>query len=191
VSDVHVLDVATWVWSQPAALGEAPSPRDKFTAVVWDRKVRRGWNVQGCWEALCGTGRVLAGALPVPVSGTGFRPKSPDFLRPKAGFTAGQSSFYCRPRPAAQLLPISPGGGKRQVFTFAGFGPEADPPFSFSDAGENSDGEEEEERGAGTSFTWFDDVHVLDLASMTWTRVTTTGDRPSPRAAHGECPLWI
>jgi hypothetical protein len=32
------------------------------------------------------------------------------FSPAKAGFTAGQSSFYCRPRPAAQLLPISPGG---------------------------------------------------------------------------------
>jgi hypothetical protein len=39
VSDVHVLDVATWSWSQPAAHGARPSPRDKFTAVVWDRKL--------------------------------------------------------------------------------------------------------------------------------------------------------
>jgi hypothetical protein len=33
----------------------------------------------------------------------------------------------------------------------------------------------------------FDDVHVLDLASMTWTRVETTGTGPSARAAHGGC----
>ena len=34
-----MLDVATWSWSQPAAHGVRPSPRDKFTAVVWDRKL--------------------------------------------------------------------------------------------------------------------------------------------------------
>jgi hypothetical protein len=44
---------------------------------------------------------VPAGALPVSVSETPIKSlKSPN-LRPK--------QFYCRPRPAAQLLPISPG----------------------------------------------------------------------------------
>lgn len=38
--------------------------------------------------------------------------------------------------------------------------------------------------GGSTGFHYFDDTHAFDLSTRTWTRLTTTGDRPSPRYKH-------
>ena len=60
-----------------------------------------GENASGCSALLGAVGKIFvvpAGALPVPVSERLYRLKTPNFLRPKP--------FYCRPRPAAQLLTI-------------------------------------------------------------------------------------
>ncbi|KAH7426319.1 hypothetical protein KP509_11G095400 [Ceratopteris richardii] len=43
---------------------------------------------------------------------------------------------------------------------------------------------EEEDEDAAMSFTWFDDLYVLDVVSNIWQKVETTGLKPSPRAAH-------
>ena len=66
-------------------------------ALCWSRRGKRE-RVQ-C--TVGGVGKIFvvpAGALPVPVSERLYRLKTPNFLRPKP--------FYCRPRPAAQLLTI-------------------------------------------------------------------------------------
>jgi hypothetical protein len=61
---------------------------------------------QGCWEAFCGTGRGSATA--------GFGQAIGPYRTLIATFSdllpaKRQKQFYCRPRPAAQLLTISPG----------------------------------------------------------------------------------
>jgi hypothetical protein len=61
---------------------------------------------QGCCEAFCATGRGSSSAgFGLAINCIGL---IANFSPAKAGFTVGQSSFYCCPM-AAQLLPISPG----------------------------------------------------------------------------------
>mgnify|MGYP000497596058 FL=1 len=44
--------------------------------------------------------------------------------------------------------------------------------------------EDEEEDGPSMSFTWFNDLHALDVIDMEWKELETTGVKPTPRAAH-------
>jgi hypothetical protein len=84
----------------------------------FDRRRRRAWCSRegACRRCFRNRTRAVkkifvepAGALPVPVSEIlNCRALIARFSPAEAGFTAGQSSFYCRPRPAARLLPISP-----------------------------------------------------------------------------------
>jgi hypothetical protein len=82
-----------------AARGAQPRLRLRLTPAS---SAVQPWN-QGCWEAFCDTGSASAGFLSLY-----NRAQNVKFSPAKVGFTAGQSSFYCRPRPAAQLLSHQP-----------------------------------------------------------------------------------
>jgi hypothetical protein len=66
--------------------------------------------LHGCWEAFCGTGRGYASArfrigyLYRRINRRAFSGQSRVYCRPK--------QFYCRPRPAAQLLTVCAGAGR-------------------------------------------------------------------------------
>jgi hypothetical protein len=79
-----------------------------------------------------------------------------------------------------------------RVFVFGGFGPgkpvdSADSDDSGADEGSEGDaGGSDSGSEEGASFTWFNDLHVLQQegGSWKWHAPVTLGDAPTPRAAH-------
>ena len=107
--DVEVVAEAAPVVASPAVVRSAELKSPPVGRPPAGTMVRRTLlsRMQGCWEAFCGTGRGSVSA--------GFgcyvglhRAKSPSFLRPKPDLLPDlrQTQLNCRPRPAAQLLPI-------------------------------------------------------------------------------------
>eukprot|EP00249_Psilotum_nudum_P009770 c22143_g1_i1 orf=277-1248(+) len=79
-----------------------------------------------------------------------------------------------------------------KLYVFGGFGPADDKNCgicenegaSSSGDSENEEYGSEEDFGQAMSFTWFNDLHVLHATTMTWQKIETCGERPTPRAAH-------
>ncbi|MCO5579184.1 hypothetical protein L7F22_033037 [Adiantum nelumboides] len=170
-NDTFVLDLEEVKWSYMATKGDQPSPRTGASAVALD----------GQRVLLFGGSSMLEGYMnDVYVLDT------KDWVWSK--ITVRGLPPSPRDKHTACLL-----GSK--MYVFGGFGPSLTSnnedqdgnALSDTDAMSPSDeesAEEEDDDGASISFTWFDDLHVLDVTSMEWQSVETKGTKPSPRAAH-------
>jgi len=76
-----------------------------------------------------------------------------------------------------------------KIYVFGGFGPqnveEDDDEEDEPAEAEQVKAEEDMEEDEPATFGWFNDIHVLDTDSNTWSKVEVSGTIPSPRAAFG------
>jgi len=64
----------------------------------------------------------------------------------------------------------------KKIYFFGGFGPQSPP---------NDEEEDEDEDQQPITFGWFNDLHIFDTESFSWSKIDTHGTQPSPRAAFG------
>lgn len=176
-NDVFVLDLKESRWSHIPSKGDQPSSRTGQSAVLLD------------------DGRVLV---------FGGSSMTEGYMNDVYVF---DSKEWVWTAPPVKGKPPSPRdkhtaclvGSK--LYVFGGFGPsavagngdvnegsdddeDAEDAVSEDSGDEDVSAEEEEDDGPNMSFTWFNDMHVLDVMSMEWQELETKGTKPTPRAAH-------
>lgn len=173
-NDLFLIDLHESKWSHMPSNGDLPSPRTGQSAVLLE---------DGRVLIFGGSSMATGYTNEIHILDT----KDWRWSRPEV---TGRSPSP-RDKHSACLL-----GDK--LYIFGGFGPivegdksdccdDEDSEGSEADEDEKSSyngGSSDEEDDPSMSFTWFNDLHVLDIRTMQWEALKTLGTSPTPRAAH-------